>query len=60
MTLYLRDTDLAKRYSVSRSTVWRWTREGLLPNPVQLSHACSRWRLDEIEACDAERDSGKS
>ena len=52
---YVRDTELAERYSISRSTVWRWTRNGLLPQPIQLSKACTRWRLDEIEARDAER-----
>ena len=55
MTTYLRDTDVAEHYSVSRSTVWRWVRRGLLPRPIQLSEACTRWRLDEIEARDAER-----
>ena len=43
MTLYLRDTDLAERYSISRST-------------VQLAESCTRWRLDEIERRDSERD----
>lgn len=55
--LYLRDTDLAARYSVSRSTIWRWVRRGLLPEPVQISNCCTRWKLDAIEARDAERDS---
>lgn len=56
MTLYLRDTQLAARYSISRSTVWRWTARGLLPAPIQLSDCCTRWKLDEIERRDAERD----
>lgn len=56
MTLYLRDTDLAERYSISRSTVWRWARKGVLPAPIHLSDCCSRWKLDEIERRDAERD----
>ena len=53
-TLFLRDTDLAERYSISRSCVWRWTRNGLLPQPVRLSASCTRWRLEEIEAHDKE------
>jgi len=53
---YVRDTDLAARYSISRSTVWRWVNRGLLPAPIQLSDCCTRWRLDQIEARDAERD----
>ena len=54
---YVRDTDLAARYSISRSTVWRWVKKGLLPAPIQLSEACTRWRLDDIERLDADRDS---
>ena len=56
MTLYVRDSDLAERYSVSRSTIWRWAQQGRIPTPVQLSNCCTRWRLDDIEARDAERD----
>lgn len=57
MTQYVRDTDLAARYSISRSTVWRWVHRGLLPAPTQLSESCTRWRLDAIERRDVERDS---
>ncbi len=53
-TLFLRDTDLAERYSVGRTTIWRWASRGLLPAPVQLSESCTRWCLDEIEAFDKE------
>ena len=49
---YLRDKDLAKRYSIGRSTVWRWSRKGLLPAPVQLSGGCTRWLISDIEARD--------
>lgn len=49
-TVYLSDRDLAHRFSVSRSTIWRWaaSRPGF-PDPVRLSPGCSRWRLSEIE-----------
>lgn len=57
MTQYIRDTDLAARYRINRSTVWRWAQRGLLPAPIRLSDSCTRWRLDQIEARDAERDS---
>jgi prophage regulatory protein len=56
MKEYVSDVQLAKRYSVSRCTIWRWTAKGLLPKPVQLSDNCTRWRLDLIEQRDAERD----
>lgn len=56
MCRYLSDLQLAKRYSVSRSTIWRWAQRGVIPHPKQLSQGCTRWRLDEIESCDAARD----
>ena len=49
---YLRDTDVAQRYSIGRTTVWRWSREGRLPAPIQLSGGCTRWLLSDIEAWD--------
>lgn len=51
---YLRDTDLATRYGVSRTTVWRWQRERFdMPRPMRLSPGCTRWRLSELEAWEA-------
>lgn len=45
---YLRDIDIARVYSVSRTTVWRWTAEGILPEPIRLGPATTRWRLSDI------------
>jgi len=56
MQRYVSDTHLAERYGVSRSTIWRWVGKGLLPKPQQLSPGCTRWKLDEIEQRDAERE----
>lgn len=53
--VYVRDLDLARRYSVSRASIWRWTASGRLPQPVRLSPACTRWRLSEVEQLEAER-----
>jgi prophage regulatory protein len=53
---YLRDTDLATRYSISRSTVWRWRARGLLPEPIVIGGS-TRWKLSDIEEFDAQRDS---
>lgn len=48
--VFLSDLDLANRFSVSRSTIWRWaaSRPGF-PSPVRLSPGCTRWRLSDIE-----------
>jgi prophage regulatory protein len=54
MQQFLSDAQLAERYSVSRSTIWRWTARKLLPQPVHLSPGCTRWRRDDIERRDAE------
>jgi len=55
-TIYVRDTDLAKRYSVHRVTIWNWARKGVLPLPVKISGGVTRWRLADIEAREAERE----
>ena len=47
--VYFSDAQLAERYQVSRSMIWRWTARGHLPSPVQLSPAAlagSRTRLN--------------
>ena len=48
MNQYKSDKDLAARYGVSRSTIWRWTKEGRLPQPKKLSPGCTRWDWSEI------------
>ncbi len=56
MTNYVSAAQLAERYSVNKSTIWRWAQRGVIPNPTRISDQCTRWRLDEIEQCDFERD----
>jgi prophage regulatory protein len=51
---YLSDKSLAKRFSVCRTTIWRWCREGEFPKPVKLVGA-TRWRPAEIEAWEAQQ-----
>lgn len=53
---YLSDLQLAERYSVHRSTPWRWvTADPTFPKPVSLSPGCTRWRLAELERWEAAR-----
>lgn len=48
---YLADTQVAARYSVHRTTPWRWVKSDLsFPKPVTLSAGCTRWRLSDLEA----------
>lgn len=57
-TKYVSVTQLARRYGVDRSTVWRWVskKDSTFPQPVRFSDQCTRWKLDEIEQYDAERE----
>jgi predicted DNA-binding transcriptional regulator AlpA len=52
---YLSDKDLAERFGVTRTTVWRWTAEGLLPEPVKIGPNTTRWRLADVQAFEAMR-----
>ncbi|MES1955795.1 hypothetical protein SAHY_14483 [Salinisphaera hydrothermalis EPR70] len=42
------------RYQISRPTVWRWTKDGLLPKPMRFSPSVTRWRLSDLIAREAE------
>ena len=44
---------------VSRTTIWRWVREGRLPKPFKLGDSVTVWNLDLIEAF-IERQSGST
>jgi len=36
-------------YGISYSTVWRWVREGKLPEPIRLTKRKLRWPIEKIE-----------
>jgi predicted DNA-binding transcriptional regulator AlpA len=55
MPKYVSDAQLAQQYSVSRSTIWRWSAKGILPSPVQISAGCTRWEKEAVDRLDAER-----
>lgn len=52
---YLTDRDLAERFRVGRTTIWRWHAERVLPAPVQLTPGTTRWRLIDIEEFESKR-----
>lgn len=56
MKRYASAAQLAERYSVDLSTVWRWVQKKILPAPIKLSPGCSRFDLDVVDQLDAERD----
>lgn len=50
ITAFLKDTEVAVRYGVSRPTIWRWTKNGKFPKPVKLGAGSTRWRASDLEA----------
>lgn len=53
--IYLRDTELAKRFCVSRGSIWRWAADGRFPKPVCLTEGCTRWRASDVAQWEAAR-----
>ena len=49
ITAFLKDTEVATRYGVSRPTIWRWTKNGNFPKPVKLGAGSTRWRASDLE-----------
>ena len=47
---YSSDKTLAKFYDASRSTIWKWSREGKLPKPIKLTSGATRWDNKSVKA----------
>jgi prophage regulatory protein len=43
------DRDLAQYYAVSRMTIWRWARQGVIPQPEKLSAGVTRWKWEDVK-----------
>lgn len=39
--------------SVSKPTVWRWVKRGILPAPFKIGSQTVRWRVEDIAAFQA-------
>jgi len=46
---YIRVDEVAKKLSISKSTAWRWVREGKLPAPLQVTQRTTLWDEEEVE-----------
>lgn len=44
-----RQSQVLKRVPVSRSTWWRWVKEGKAPQPIKLSEKVTVWRSNDID-----------
>ena len=52
--VYLSDSQMAKRYGVSRQTIRRWSNQDPnFPKPCRFSTCCTRWKLQELENWEA-------
>jgi predicted DNA-binding transcriptional regulator AlpA len=60
-SLFLTDIAVAKRYSVSRPTIWRWVKslDGF-PGPIKISAGTTRWSVADLEAWDEAQVSTRS
>lgn len=52
-TTWASDTQLAQYFAVSRATIWRWAKEGRLPQPKKLAPGTTRWRMADIQAMES-------
>jgi len=46
---------VATRMSVHKATIWQWVSEGRFPKPVKFAPRCTRWKMSEILAWEAEQ-----
>ena len=46
---YSSDKTLAQFYDASRSTIWKWSREGKLPKPIKLTSGATRWDNKQLK-----------
>ena len=46
---FCRAGELAKKFNVSVSAIWSWTRNGHFPQPVKLTPKCTVWILSEVQ-----------
>jgi len=55
MQQIIRPSELARRLSVDRSTLWRWVKNRTLPPPINISPQVKGWRQSDIERWLADR-----
>ena len=53
---YLKVEQVAARFGVSVDSIWRWKRNGDVPQAVRLGPGATRWKLTDIEAWEACRE----
>lgn len=59
MSDLLKASDVAKLLGCSTSSIWRWSKQGLL-RPRRVGRGCTRWVLAEVKALIASAPTAKS
>ena len=57
---YFSDIQLAEKFRVHRTTIWRWVKNCGFPKPVNLSPGCTRWTGKCVDEWEAKKIGGKS
>jgi predicted DNA-binding transcriptional regulator AlpA len=52
---YFTDKQVAARFGVHRTTIWRWIKNEGFPKPVQLSKGCTRFQEAPVRAWENKR-----
>ena len=47
---WIRLPELSMLIGVRKSTIWKWVKEGKIPQPLKLSARVTVWRLSEVKA----------
>jgi predicted DNA-binding transcriptional regulator AlpA len=56
---YVTQDDYAKRYQISKVTVWRMLKNGSLPKMITVGSRLKRWRRDEINSWISKTEKGE-
>jgi prophage regulatory protein len=48
--IFIRSKQLTEMLSISRTTLWRMTRNGDIPHPINLSSSVVGWRRADIDS----------
>lgn len=57
--MYTSDKQLAKKYGVHRTSIWRWVEKGDFPKPVKLSPGCTRWINSAVQDWEKKKAEGE-
>jgi prophage regulatory protein len=51
--MYMTAKQVAERFGVHLTTIWRWRQNGDFPKPIPFGPQTVRWRVTDVEAWEA-------